>query len=1520
MTQENSTTPDPDQQPTPKRKRRRWPWVILIIFLILIALIALAPTIAGTAPVRSFIVGKINQNINGSAEIGDLSLSWFSPTSITGVKVYDANKRLILDIPKIKLGISVLGAIRQNFALGDDNQIDVASFVLHVDDDGKTNLQQLVKTEPSAPKSKEKSENEKVSQPTKIPNVSGKFAVNFQGTVESSGPAVNVRASSATLAIDDINKPIAESVKLVYQIGDGENSTVQADGTIGAIQNNIVDIDKLTADQKLVLNKVDFAVADPFLKSLGPDTKLAGLADGSVDIKAQGITGISASGQINVNNLLFAGGPLAPGDKIQTNLIVPISITRTVIDSSTTKIKIDKLNLQTPQATVAVSGEVTQESLTNIANHQAPGSEGNLAVNIDVTGLADLLSQIGHTLKVQQDVKITGGSAHEELAMAIHKDDFVVSQKLNASIEGTRANGQPIKPQPISFNAQTTVTPNGKPVPVLRDIQIAWSSSFATIDGGGSLAKLSINSKFDLSKLRTELAQFVDLGNLQMQGNGDFNFTTNGDVSDQNAPITASANLNLQNVKVSGVASQEATQENLALLAKADLIRSNNSVTRIDNANLTIISGDSSAPLIDIAATGKADLAAKTGSFDLSKCTISDLKKLQDQYGGFIPALATQKIQIDSGAFYASAAGTFDDKTLKFTKPAGFSLGGFAVSRDGRKILNREVIRASVDGSCSATSVELTEFSIAAESKLFNISKSGDAPLKISLAKSIQGSGAIAYSADLKRLSDIAQAFGGQIATADQPQLRSGQLQGTIDLAKAEKTTIKLDSQINGLTVFANGANALDNQQVTMSLQADADDSANAITASGKINSAFAQATLSNVKISPAAGMWDQLSSANVDATADVAKLYTLANSVMPATATTQPIVKTSRKTKSAAVVTDQQAPLQVTSGSASLKLALSRDTSQKITTINVSDCRITNLAIARDKQIYRFDPSAPITATFAAAIKADQKIDSVSITDLSADLGVAKISMPDKIVAANLQSTPDIQGSVKIEGSLNGARGLAPLLNVVQGSAFPYAGDFVAVQKVTKQANGFSLDGTASATKFQVIQNSKPVFSEDKVDIVDKVDVDPNTKTATVQSFTLNMAQSQALGVKFTGQIIDWENVRTIKGVNSDKAQLDLTYDLEKLWPIIEPMLSPEMQQQYKDLKIRGKYAETFTIWGAYPQSDQTNVSMAMLNANGTLALDFLDLPQGLTVENFVLPFSMTKGLVKTAAAPAADNRKLQSAIPTTSPIIATTALCNGGALNLDNIGLDMRSADPLLSIGRKHWLLRDVKLNPVLADTLGHGNLLFKDANEASGDLDVQIVECKNVPLGDLLKKSPTAQAQIVFNVDNLQLDGPVPQVMGQVLNLGGNGIRGNIKNGTLSLNNGMAQTDFAVLLAQTQQVKSKNAGDNPRTVETNLPLSFKGGVVLASGALKDFFVNIPSELINDRIGGKNIRQALPAGIAVPITGTTDHFKIDIAGAVAKSVGNSILKGGGGDQDVLQNLGNLLDNNKKKSKKSDQ
>ena len=116
---------------------------------------------------------------------------------------------------------------------------------------------------------------------------------------------------------------------------------------------------------------------------------------------------------------------------------------------------------------------------------------------------------------------------------------------------------------------------------------------------------------------------------------------------------------------------------------------------------------------------------------------------------------------------------------------------------------------------------------------------------------------------------------------------------------------------------------------------------------------------------------------------------------------------------------------------------------------------------------------------------------------------------------------------------------------------------------------------------------------------------------------------------------------------------------------------------------------------------------------------------------------------------------------------------------------------------------------------------------------------------------------------------------------------------------------------------QTDSTDAGSDVATdsngnklVPVNMPMKFSGGVTLATGALKNFLVNIPQGLLPAKWAS-----LFPNGLAVPFTGNTSHPNLDIEKAVAQNAGAGLLGGGGKGSNPGDLLKGLL-----KKKKEDQ
>src|SRR5882724_11513562 len=75
--------------PTPPPKRRwlrRTLYVVAGLVLVLLLLVLLIPTIASMGWVRSIVVGKVNDQLNGKLQIADWSIGWTGGIKADGLK------------------------------------------------------------------------------------------------------------------------------------------------------------------------------------------------------------------------------------------------------------------------------------------------------------------------------------------------------------------------------------------------------------------------------------------------------------------------------------------------------------------------------------------------------------------------------------------------------------------------------------------------------------------------------------------------------------------------------------------------------------------------------------------------------------------------------------------------------------------------------------------------------------------------------------------------------------------------------------------------------------------------------------------------------------------------------------------------------------------------------------------------------------------------------------------------------------------------------------------------------------------------------------------------------------------------------------------------------------------------------------------------------------------------------------------------------------------------------------------
>ncbi len=680
--------------PEPARKKRHWlRWTLVgigCLIVVLAALVVLAPTIASTATVRSFALGMVNKSLNGRVAVDGWKLSWSGPIEASGVRIYDDQNQLILELHEFKTQLGLLDAVRGHYALG-DTTIDGLDLVkMDVDANGKTNYEQLVKSKPAGEHHPASAQ----SGSDRLPSVSGMIKVtNLRGVITAAGAPspLYIDPSSAEVVIVNIDDPIRNKVDLVMRVGEGKPGTVSLSGTVDAVRDGRIAIDQLSADESLKLDGIDLGALSPLLQMAKVDLATQGLANGAIQLKAAGTKSLAAEGQIKVVGFQ-AGGGLLHGDTFKTSVLnIPVQVTLDSSDSHAAMLNVKALGVEMDQGKVEVTGGMPVDSLAAVgrlipaaiaqslgetASTQSvnwQGGTGRLTLSADFPKLAELVRQLPNTLKLQPGMSLTSAELHHNTTLTLAADHATIATSTKLTNVAGENDGKAISLQPIQVSFDVTAA--AEPRPDLRDIQLGLTSGFATIKGGGaSLAAMNVDGGFDLKNLQSQAEQFVNLTELlkaehpvSLAGTGTLSLSTTGNLAKADAPITMNAAVAMRDVRVAGLTEATISQPWLALDVKGSVNRGSASVQGINSVSVTLKSGDSAAPTVDLLATADVRLqpALSIPTFKLVHLNIPNVPKAQQEFAAFLP----KGLLFQAGSLAVSAGGSFDGQGIKLTEP-----------------------------------------------------------------------------------------------------------------------------------------------------------------------------------------------------------------------------------------------------------------------------------------------------------------------------------------------------------------------------------------------------------------------------------------------------------------------------------------------------------------------------------------------------------------------------------------------------------------------------------------------------------------------------------------------------------------------------------------------------------------------------------------------------------------------------------------------------------------------------------
>src|SRR4051812_36925973 len=214
--------------PQPKSWMRRFRWLLIAggVLVLLLFLVVLAPTLASMGWAKSIILGKVNDQLNGTLVAKEWDLNWFGGLELSEVRLYDKQKVQLVEMKRVKTELSVWDVIFGDMYNLGKTKVEGLSVDFKQYADGTTNFTNLVKAPPGPKKTDDK------KTPVKMPDLKGEFDIDFRGTLtqESDGKkqSVTIDRSSIKVKVPNINSQLANQLDIQFRTADDKSGKLVA--------------------------------------------------------------------------------------------------------------------------------------------------------------------------------------------------------------------------------------------------------------------------------------------------------------------------------------------------------------------------------------------------------------------------------------------------------------------------------------------------------------------------------------------------------------------------------------------------------------------------------------------------------------------------------------------------------------------------------------------------------------------------------------------------------------------------------------------------------------------------------------------------------------------------------------------------------------------------------------------------------------------------------------------------------------------------------------------------------------------------------------------------------------------------------------------------------------------------------------------------------------------------------------------------------------------------------------------
>jgi hypothetical protein len=507
-------------------RRRRY--LKLALWALVPALVVwIAPAIVAHSSLRQQIIDRATTKLRGRVSVGSASFGWVSPVRLYDVKLVDSQGETLLAAESIATGRSLLGLLMRRDDLGvvrvENPQAQVS---LRADGSNWEDLIEPVLQEPSTGAASTLAieivngslvlDDAASGGQWRFENLDSTILLPATGAIEASLKGETIASASETAA------GTAASSNAGFALG--AKRETRANGAIGANgakgQNGIFEAvlrweaGSGAGKGQTTLKATQFPLDSltPVLRRFVGPVALAGEATVEGVYDWDGAAHRLGLEKLAATNLFLQAEPWLGSDTLR----LPRLESKGSVAFDGTRIEVRDLALASDIATLEAQGGVPLAALSGGAN---PAKWAALLSDEDfvVQGqldLAQLARLFPSTLRIRQGTEITSG----KLAVSLDSRQQTQGRQWRARLESSNLTAlndgrQVTWEQPVLVTLAASQGPRG---PVVE--QLECRSNFLRAVAKGTAAEGGIQLEGDLSRLASELSQFVDLGGTRLAG------------------------------------------------------------------------------------------------------------------------------------------------------------------------------------------------------------------------------------------------------------------------------------------------------------------------------------------------------------------------------------------------------------------------------------------------------------------------------------------------------------------------------------------------------------------------------------------------------------------------------------------------------------------------------------------------------------------------------------------------------------------------------------------------------------------------------------------------------------------------------------------------------------------------------------------------------------------------------------------------------------------------------------------